>query len=231
MSKFIDDSAFIKDSSLGENIKIYRNSRITGSVVGDNAVVGDSSVLMNSELSDYVQINRNSMIRCSKIGDYSYGGMNFNAIHCIIGKYSSVSWNVSIGGADHDYSKVTTHAFLYNPSFGMLDDGEELYDRFSDSCEIGNDVWIGAGAQILRGVKVGDGAVIAAGAVVTKNVPPYTVAAGVPAKIIKNRFDEKTVQRLLQIKWWDLDPDIIKYNIGLFNSAPDESILDRLEQL
>ncbi|MDE5763719.1 MAG: CatB-related O-acetyltransferase [Ruminococcus sp.] len=80
-------------------------------------------------------------------------------------------------------------------------------------CRIGNDVWIASGAQILHKVTVGDGAVIGGGAVVTKDVPPYAIVAGVPARIIKFRFDENTINELLSLKWWDWPQDVILKNI------------------
>ena len=77
-------------------------------------------------------------------------------------------------------------------------------------CHIGNDVWIGHGAFIKDGINIGDGAIIAAGAVVVKDVPPYAIAGGVPAKIIKYRFDEETIRKLSELKWWDMDAEILK---------------------
>ncbi len=97
-----------------------------------------------------------------------------------------------------------------------------LYDMFGwknrtcnfkiepDPCHIGNDVWIGHGVFIKEGVTVGDGAVIAAGAVVVKDVPPYAIVGGSPAKIIKYRFDEKTISKLLELQWWNMDPEILQ---------------------
>ena len=151
------------------------------------------------------------------------------AIQCSIGKYCSISWNVSIGGANHNYSLLTTHSMLYDEQFGMVE--SPLYNRFSNKCTIGNDVWIGAGAQILRGVTVGDGAVIAAGAVVTKDVPPYAIVCGVPAAIIKYRFDEKTIKQLLEIKWWDFEPELIKENIRLFSKNVDIKTINELNRI
>lgn len=78
------------------------------------------------------------------------------------------------------------------------------------SCRIGNDVWIGDGVFIMNGITVGDGAVIGAHAVVTKDVPPYAIVAGVPARVIRYRFDEKTIKKLLDLQWWNLPDDIIK---------------------
>lgn len=86
-------------------------------------------------------------------------------------------------------------------------------------CEIGNDVWIATGAVLVCGnhaLKIGDGAVVAAGAVVTKDVPPYAVVAGCPAEIIKYRFDKDTIEKLLNLKWWDKDSDWIKEKVSVF---------------
>ena len=93
---------------------------------------------------------------------------------------------------------------------------------------IGNDVWIGAGASVLRGVSVGDGAVIAAGAVITKDVEPYSIVAGVPAKKIGQRCDDKLIESLLLIKWWDFPRTVIKNNINLFNCQLSEEVVKQL---
>lgn len=231
MSGFIDRTAYIENSSLTDSTTVYRNCRIEGSLLKENTIVGDASVVYNSTLGGNVQLNRNSMVRETIIGDYSYGGMNFTSIRCTIGKYCSISWNVSVGGANHDFRKVTTHAFLYNEKFGMIEGNHAMYDRFSEECIIENDVWIGAGAQILRGVKVGNGAVVGAGAIVTKSVPPYSIVVGNPARIIRKRFDEAIIDKLEKTRWWDLPPECIRNNIELFNMQPDEDVIKRIGAL
>ena len=159
-------------------------------------------------------------------------GRNFTAWHCKIGKFCSISWNVGIGGANHDYERITQHAFLYAPQFGVLDNGQTPgYNRFEDECIIGNDVWIGCNAVVCRNVHIGDGAVIAAGAVVTKDVEPYTIVGGVPGKMIKRRCDIKLAERLLKAQWWNLPSDIIKENFDLFNSKINEQSVSKIEKL
>ena len=228
----INDGNYISRSTIDENgTKIYKNCRIENSTVKDHVVIGEYSVLLNSTMKEYSQVNRFSMVRDSVIGGYSYAGKNFMIISSEIGRFSSISWNVTIGGANHDYKKVTTHSFLYNPAFDMIEENKPLYDRFSDDCVIGNDVWMGTGSQVLRGVTVGDGAVVAANAVVTHDVQPYSIVAGVPARVIGMRFDDKSIERLMRLRWWDLPPALIKENVGLFNSEPTDLILDRLEEL
>ena len=213
--KNIHETSSIINTSIDETSIVYRCCLISNCVIGKEVIIGDDSVIKNSYLGFKTRIQRNSMIQNSEISDFSYGGMRLTALHCKIGKFCSISWNVSIGGANHDYKKLTTHSMLYDDSFGIVD--EPLYNRFTSDCIVGNDVWIGAGAQILRGVSIGDGAVVAAGSIVTKNVPPYAIVGGVPAKVLKYRFDETVIKELLSIKWWDLDYSFIKSNISLFN--------------
>ena len=227
--KNIDNTAIVVDSKIDESSIIYRNCRINDSIIKESCVIGDDSIIKKSLLGSQVKIQRNSMIQYSEIQNYSYGGMRFTAIHCKVGKYCSISWNVSIGGANHDYLKLTTHSMLYDKQFGMVE--EPFYNRFNDDCVIGNDVWVGAGAQILRGVVVGDGAVIAAGAVVTKDVPPYAIVGGVPAKIIKYRFDDWTIKQLLDIKWWDFNPQTIKNHIDLFGTDVNYETINQLKRI
>ena len=137
------------------------------------------------------------------IGDHSYGGcFDYQNIASgtVIGKFCSFAGKVVIISQDHLKTAVSTHPFLFKPDFGVV----ERDSRQSHRIEVGNDVWIGYHATILPGVsKIGDGAIIAAGSVVTRDVPPYAVVAGVPAKIVKFRFPDVIIKKLLAIKWWD----------------------------
>ena len=109
---------------------------------------------------------------------------------------------------------LSTSPYLYLDAFGYKTENtphhNEFWAKAIQPITIGNDVWIGDNVIIKNGVTVGDGAVIGAGAIVTKDVPPYAIAAGVPAKIIRYRFDERTVRRLSETKWWSLPDDVIK---------------------
>ena len=216
---FIHETSRVLDTFGDSDAKIYQNCDVRQSHIGANSTVGDFSRLGNCRLSDHVAIQRNAMMYHVQMGRYSYTGKNFTAWHCSIGSFCSISWNVSIGGANHDYSRITTHSFLYSKDFGMLPNEEyQGYDRFAKPCVIENDVWIGANACICRGVTVHAGAVIAAGAVVTHDVPPYTIVTGVPARPLKKRFDEETIELLLKSQWWDFPEAIIKEHFHLFNA-------------
>ncbi len=136
----------------------------------------------------------------------------------VIGKYCSVAYGVTIvASGEHNYQGIA------NFPFAAMLKGDIDRDTFSKGpVRIGNDVWIGANATILSGVIVGDGAVIAAGSVVTKPVPPFAIVGGVPARIIKYRFPGETIEQLLRVKWWDWSPEQIEQNMDLFYLPVDE---------
>lgn len=142
-----------------------------------------------------------------KVGMYSYGSMfspdfNIGGLSVYIGNYCSFASNIHYYGANHPYENVSTSPFFYNKSFGYSVKDVERY-----KLDIGNDVWIGYGVTITCGCQnIGNGAVIAAGAVVTKDVPPYAIVGGVPARVIKFRFDNETIEQLEKSKWYDLAP-------------------------
>lgn len=131
-----------------------------------------------------------------------------------IGKFCSIASQVSIGTTSHPLHHLTTSPIPYKDirelTGGLAFPKEKLLDYTSSKpVTIGNDVWIGLNAVIMDGITIGDGAVIGAGAIVTKDIPPYAIAVGVPARVIKYRFDENTIRRLLQAKWWDQPDDVI----------------------
>lgn len=224
---YIDSTAKIQKSNISETAKIYKNVDLRNSDVFDRCIIGDFCRVDNSKLGYLTQLYPNGIMYKSSLGDYSYVQKNGSIWHSTIGKYCSISWNVSIGGGEHDFHKVTSHSMLYSTDYGFVDNS--MYDRFSNSCVIGNDVWIGAGASVLRGVTIGDGAVIGAGAIVTKDVTPYSIFAGVPAKKIGQRCSDDLIVRMLKIKWWDWSADIIKENIDLFNQEISIEVVKQLE--
>lgn len=135
------------------------------------------------------------------------------------------------GGGKHDYNRLTTSAFLYSDIFDIKERNLNGYNRFDTICEIGNDVWIGCHAVINRGVKIGDGAVIGSNSVVTKDVEPYSIVAGSPARHLKYRFPKNIIDDLLDLQWWDLPIDVIKSHFELFNGVPDSLTIEKLRQI
>lgn len=227
----VDQTAVIENVTLGEGSQIWKNAFVKNCQLSDYAKINDFCRLENCSLGIHTDIQRYAMCYHTVLGDFTYTGRNFVSWYCKIGKFCSISWNVSIGGANHDYNRITQHAFLYARQFGMLDEHTIGYNRFDNNCEVGNDVWIACNAVVCRNVKIGDGAVIAAGAVVTKDVEPYTVVAGVPAKVIKRRCSKALAERLCALRWWDLPVEIIRKNFDLFNSAISEDSVGQIEDL
>ncbi len=133
----------------------------------------------------------------SSIGDFTYIGKNCNITKTSIGRYCSIANNVSIGQGEHDLNKISTNSLFYdNNSYEVLT---------KQPCNIGNDVWIGTDVVILRGVSIGDGAVIGANSVVTKDVPSFAIVAGSPARLLRYRFDDEKQKKILESSWWNQD--------------------------
>jgi len=139
----------------------------------------------------------------------------------IIGKFCSIASNVRIfGGGEHNTTLISTYPF--KKFFQNVDTDPNVISK--GPTIIGNDVWIGMNAIILSGVTIGDGAVIGAGSVVTKEVPPYAIVAGNPAILIRNRFTEDQIEKLLRIKWWNWSLEKIITNINSFYNKPEAFI-------
>ena len=229
MKGIISETSKIKNSQYPEDIKLYRNTVLIDSVCAEGVSIGDDTTVERSVIGKHVAINRRSYINDSIIGDYSYTGINTTINFTKMGKYCSIARNVDIGGFDHDYKKITTMPMF---RFQQMNTGEKPQTDYKELCEIGNDVWIAAGAQILHKVKIGDGAVIGGGAVITKDVPPYAIVAGVPGRILKYRFSEKIIEEFLRIKWWDWPEDIILKNMEwLIDTDVDENSIIKMKEI
>ena len=231
MNSYTHETARVHNSEI-KNAKIYRNVVIRDCKMGLECSIGDDTTVERCILGNNVIINRRSYINDSQIGQYTYMGINTTINFVSVGNFCSLGHNVDVGGLDHDYRKVTTIPLIRYKQ--MVNGGGKIPELFDERtlCKIGNDVWIAAGAQILHKVKVGDGAVIGAGAVVTKDVPPYAIVVGVPATIIGYRCSDKQIKELESIKWWNWSRDKLdRYMPQLIEMDIDDETIKYMKKI
>jgi acetyltransferase-like isoleucine patch superfamily enzyme len=205
-------------------------STIENCTIPLTAKLGKLVTLLNSDLGEMCMVGSFSKMAYSTMGCLSYIGEYTIVINSTIGKFCSISWGVTIGPEEHDYTRLTNHSFLYSvKSFELTP--YKHYSPFAQECIIGNDVWIGCNSTVLRGVKIGDGAVIGANSLVTKDVPPYAIAVGTPAKVIKYRFSLDLIEELLKLKWWNLPLDVISNNTECFAAVPTRDVIQSISKL
>lgn len=233
----IDASAQVVNSELSGNIVVYKNVRILSSILHGENSIGDFSTIRQSVMGFHTSVQRNCDIMRVNVDDYTIIEKNAVIHDAIIGKFCEISWHCSIGGDNHNYKLPSIHHWYWNKSFGFEDDdnaigGHNFRNKIQyEECVIGNDVWIGSGVTINRRVHVGNGAILASGTVVTKDVPDYAIVGGVPAHVIKYRFDEDTIKRLLAIEWWNWPHKVLKENRHLFEVEISEESLIKMEEI
>ncbi|WP_446725118.1 CatB-related O-acetyltransferase [Mucilaginibacter sp. SJ] len=151
------------------------------------------------------------------LDDFSYVGAASQLFNVKVGKFCSIADNVKIGLGFHPTDRVSTHPSFYsnNKAFKCFAN-ENLFNEYKETV-IENDVWIGSNAIIFGGITIGNGSVVAGGSIVTKDVEPYAIVGGNPAKLIKYRFEEDIIKKLLSFKWWSHDLSWIEANYKSFN--------------
>lgn len=179
-----------------------------------------------STVAERAQVHHHASLLDSTVGRFSLVGRYSKVAFTDVGAFCSISWDVSLGASRHCLDTATTHNFTTWPTYGFaaaLDDSER------ERLVIGCDVWVGCHAVVMPGIRVGHGAVIGSGAVVTKNVPDFHIVAGVPARVVRSRFPDPIAERLLRVAWWNWPIPALHEHEALFRQPLNEEVLDRLE--
>lgn len=188
--------------------------------LGIEPTIHPSARVQDSYLGEWTDIGPNCTIVESLIGDYTYAAGDVSIIYSRVGKFCSIASHVRLNPGNHPMHRVTQHHMTYRRrmfGFAETDDQEFFNWRRAHPVTIGHDVWIGHGAIVLPGVSVGDGAAIGAGAVVTKDVDPYVIVGGVPAKPIRERFPRHVAEQLQAIAWWDWPRAVLEQRFDELN--------------
>lgn len=188
--------------------------------------------IVNSTFGAYTEVGQGSRIQNSDFADYAYCDRLSDIANTSVGKFSNIAAMTRIGPTDHPMTTASLHHFLYR-SADYWDDVENDADFFAHRASrrtvIGADTWIGHGAIVRPEITIGTGAIVGAGAVVTHDVAPYMVVAGVPATPIRARFDTGIADRLLALAWWDWSHDRLRQALPDFRSMSAEAFLEKYE--
>ena len=178
----------------------------------------------------YCEVGRGSRVQKSDFLDYAYCDRYADIANTTVGKFANIAAFTRIGPTDHPMERASLHHFLYRTSYywpDLPDDAAFFAARAARRTVLGPDCWIGHGAIIRPDVTVGAGAVVAAGAVVTKDVAPYMIVAGVPATPLRERFPKAVAERMLRLAWWDWSHDRLREALGDFRAMEAEAFLER----
>jgi len=187
----------------------------------------DPVSISESELGRWTEVRHGARLNRSVLGDYTYLMERVQLDFTTIGKFGNIASDARLGPTNHPIDRPSAHHFTYRSAmYDLGEDDPSVFEwRADQPVEVGHDVWIGHGAVVLPGVEIGTGAVIGAGSVVTRDVEPYTVVAGVPAALIRRRFDPETAARIKATEWWEWDHEVLADRLTAFRDL--ESFLNQ----
>jgi phosphonate metabolism protein (transferase hexapeptide repeat family) len=195
-------------------------------------LIDPSAEVRDCRLGTYCEVGARTRLLEVELGDYSYIVNDGDAAYATIGKFCSIAAMTRINPGNHPMQRASQSHFSYRASAyfaGEADEAEFFAWRRAHRVTIGHDVWIGHGAIVLPGRSIGTGAVVAAGAMVTKDVAPYGIVAGNPARVIRARFPDTIAERLQRLAWWDWSYEHLRAALPDFRSLSIDRFLERYE--
>lgn len=195
----------------------------------DGPSIHPDAEVRDSALGPWTAVGARTLVAESTMGAYSYVVEDADVAGSTIGRFCSIAAKTRLNPGNHPTWRASQHHFLYRAeSYGLGADEADFFRwRREHPVELGHDVWIGHGAVILPGRSVGTGAVVGAGSVVTRDVPPYAIVAGNPARPIRDRFPPAVAERLLALAWWDWPHALLTERLDDFRRLPVEVFLER----
>jgi phosphonate metabolism protein (transferase hexapeptide repeat family) len=195
-------------------------------------VIHSGCEIVNSQFGAWCEVGAQSRVINSTFEDYAYCDRMADIANTTVGKFSNIAAMTRIGPTDHPFANAAQHHFLYRSSYywdDVTDDPTFFAARAARRTTLGADCWIGHGAIIKPDINVGIGAIVASGAVVTKDVAPFMIVAGCPATPIRARFSQDVIDRLLALAWWEWSHDALRTALEDFRSLKAEAFLERYE--
>ena len=194
--------------------------------------VDPSAKIQDCRLGRYTEVGARTSLIETVLDDYSYIAHDGEVAGTTIGKFCSIASHVRINPGNHPMHRASQAHFTYRSRQYWPEEADDaaFFDwRRAHPVTIGHDVWIGHGAVILPGRTIGTGAVVGAGSIVTRDVAPYTIVAGNPARVIRRRFEETTAERLEALAWWDWDHERLRQALPDFRNLSVDAFLERYE--
>ena len=194
--------------------------------------VHEGCKIVNSTFGAYCEVGAGSIVVNSTFEDYAYCDRMADIANTTVGRFSNIAAMTRIGPTDHPYQNAAQHHFLYRSSYywdDAQDDPEFFAARAARRTTLGADCWIGHGAIIKPETSIGIGAIVASGAVVTKDVSPFMIVAGCPATPIRARFSDMVIERMLALAWWEWSHDALRAALMDFRRMKAEAFLEKYD--
>ncbi len=192
--------------------------------------IDPTASVRDSQLGAWTAVGARTTIAESVMGDYSYVVNDSSIIYTTMGKFCSIAAHTRLNPGNHPLSRAALHHFTYRSlsyQLGEDDDAEFFAWRRSHAVTLGHDVWIGHGAVVLPGVTIGTGAAVGAGAVVSRDVEPFAVVSGFPARLLRWRFDEPVREKLLALAWWNWSREGLRLALADFRRLRAEELVEK----